>query len=81
MANDIKPIDVNIIDISIPNFDAFEDHVMHRKAKVQKLRGHKPRVSSDPGGYQPNIVTCPECGVTFDANITITKVTKSQAET
>lgn len=61
----------------IPRFDAYEDHPMHRKAKLQKLRGTKLKRDFTEEWfqkhYESNVVTCPECGVTFDANITIKK--------
>ena len=54
-------------DNGVPNYEVYADHPEHLKAKMQKLRG-KPRVMPDP--KQSTVVTCPECGVTFDSNYT-----------
>lgn len=71
----VEPIDVNIVEM--PSFDICEDHPMHRKAKLQKLKGRmsKPR-KPELLTYTARVVTCPECGVTFDSNIVIEKLTK-----
>ena len=69
MANDIQPIDVLIVDFEgIPSFDTCEDHPMHRKAKLQHLK--KKPISKLGAESQSTVVTCPECGVTFDSNYT-----------
>lgn len=52
------------------SFKIFEDHALHRRAKLRAQKGRKPRFDDRPV-YKPRVVTCPECGVTFDANIKI----------
>lgn len=56
----------------INDFKIYEDHPLHRRAKLRAQKGRKIKFDDRPV-YKPRIVTCPECGVTFDSNITINK--------
>ena len=67
-------------DNNIPNFNFYEDHPLHRNAKIRMINEAKGPENDTlkkmlhRWNKSCKVVKCPECGVEFDANLEINKV-------